>query len=133
MLSKVTLGGNKVDPSLLDNVGIPYNWSRYIYHVGSSLDLHSVIHSRLIAGGKDTRQGRQTVFFTAVNPVTGSQQDESYDVMKPRKVPYKTKWKVYQDAENWINLKSAQDKGSAFWQTHSNALILHDSCASRLS
>ena len=33
-------GGNKVkvDPSLPGKVKIPYNWSEYIYHVGSSLD-----------------------------------------------------------------------------------------------
>ena len=38
-------GGNKVDPSLLDNAKIPHNWSEYFYHVGSSLDLHSTIKS----------------------------------------------------------------------------------------
>ena len=26
-------GGTKVDPSLQDNVDIPYNWIDYIYHV----------------------------------------------------------------------------------------------------
>ena len=30
-------GWNKVDASLLDNVQIPYRWSEYHYHVGSSL------------------------------------------------------------------------------------------------
>ena len=79
-------GGNKDGPSLLDNGEIPY-----IYHVGSSLNLHSIIPSGLIAGGKDTKYGRHTVFFTAVYPVTDSQEDESHDMMKPRKVPYKTK------------------------------------------
>ena len=42
-------GGNKVDPSLQDKVEIPCNWIEYIYHVGSSLDLHSIIQSGLIA------------------------------------------------------------------------------------
>ena len=65
--------GNKVDLSLLEYVEIPCNWSEYIYQVGSSLDLHSVIQSGLI---------------TAVFPVTGSQEDEHYDVMRPRKVPH---------------------------------------------
>ena len=87
-------GGNIVDLSLLDDVEIPYNWTEYIYHVNSSLDLHSIIQSGLTAGRKNTKEGRQTVFFTAVNPVTDSQEDEPYNVMKPRKVPYKTKWKV---------------------------------------
>ena len=30
-------GGNKVDPSLPDDVLIPYKWGEYFYHVGSSL------------------------------------------------------------------------------------------------
>ena len=59
----------------------------------------------LIAGGKDTKEGRQTVFFTAVDPMTDSQEDESYDVAKPRKVQCKTEWKVFPDAVYRINLK----------------------------
>ena len=76
----VTLEETKIDPSLLENVKIPCNWSEYICEVGSSLDLQS----GLIAGGKDTK-GRQTVFFTAVNPMTDLQEEESYDVMKPQR------------------------------------------------
>ena len=57
--SKVTLEETKVDLSLLDNVKIPYMWSKYIYHVGSSLDLYSFIHSDSITGGKETKEGRQ--------------------------------------------------------------------------
>ena len=59
--------------------------------------------------------------------MTGSQEEESYDVMKPRKFLYKTEWKVNQDAVFWINLKSTQDKGLAFWQIGYNAILLHDS------
>ena len=55
------------------------------------------------------------------------QEDEPYDVTKPRQVPYRTRWKVYQNAVCWINLRSAQDEGLAFWQTRSNAIILHNS------
>ena len=35
-------GVNKVDPSVLDNVTIPYMLSECIYHIGSSLCLHSI-------------------------------------------------------------------------------------------
>ena len=86
-----------------------------------------IIHSGLIAGGKDTKEGRQAVFFTAVNPMTDSQEDEPLDVRKPRKVLYRTKWKVFQDALCWINLRNAQDKGSELWQTRFNAIIYEDS------
>ena len=42
-------------------------------------------------------------------------------------MPYRTKWKVHQDAENWVDLKSAHDQGYVFWETLSNAIILNDS------
>ena len=63
----------KFDPTLLlDNVNIPYMWSEYIYHVGRSLYTRSIIHSGLIAGRTDTK-GRQRVFFTALDPMSGEQ------------------------------------------------------------
>ena len=84
---------------------ILYIRSDYIYHDGSSPDLYSVLQSGLIARGKDTKEGRQAVFLTAVNPVTDAQEDEPHDVTNPRKVSYKTEWKVYQDAVHWTHLK----------------------------
>ena len=56
VLSKVTLEGTNIDPSLQDIVEIPYNESEYIHHVGSSLVLQSTVQSGLIAGGKDTKE-----------------------------------------------------------------------------
>ena len=58
------------------------------------------------AGGKDTKEGRQTVFVTAVDPMNEPQEGEPFDVTKPRQVPCRTRWKVYQNALCWINLKS---------------------------
>ena len=64
------------------------------------------IHSGLIAGGQDTKRMK-------TNSILHSRW--SYDRFSrrriPRKVEYKTNWEVLQDAENWINLKRAQDKG----------------------
>ena len=97
--------GNKVDPALQDNEDIQYNWTEYIYHVGSSHDLHLIPQSGLIAGGKDEREERKTVFFTAVGPMNQRQTEEPYDVTLPRVVPYRTKWKVCQNAVYWIKLK----------------------------
>ena len=61
--------GNQIDPALQGNVLLPSDFAEYIYHVGSSHDMHSIIQSGLIPGGKDVKRGRQTVFFTAVNPM----------------------------------------------------------------
>ena len=52
------------------------------------------------------------------------QDDELYDVTE---VPYRTKWKVFQNAVYWINLKGAQDNGVVPGQTHSSAMILDNS------
>ena len=129
---------HKVDPTLQDNVLLPMNFVKYIYHVGCSHDLHSIIQSGLIAGGKGARKGRQTVFFTAVGPMhepLGKEQD--YDVTQPRVVPYKSKWKVHHYAVYWVNISVALKKGSTFYQTQSIAIILHDSvpanCIERVS
>ena len=59
--------------------------------------------------------------------VNEPQEGEPHDVIKPRNVLCRTKWKVYQNAIYWINLKSAEKTGSAFWQNHSNAIISDNS------
>ena len=120
--------GNKVDLSLLV-------WREKLSTIGVSTFMTSVLllicillsNQHWLPEEGIQKEGRQAVFFTAVNRMTEPQKDEPYDVTKPRKVPYKTKWNVYQDAVYWINLKNAQEKGLAFWQTRSNAVILHDS------
>ena len=45
-------GGKKVDPSLQDDVDIPYHWIDYMYHVGSSNDCSSILKSGLRTRGK---------------------------------------------------------------------------------
>ena len=56
-------GRNPIDPSLQDNVLIPDGFFEHIYHVGSSHDLHSILQSGLIPGGKNVKKGRHAVFF----------------------------------------------------------------------
>ena len=46
-------GRNLIDPSLQDNVVIPSNFFRYIYHVGCAINLHSIINLGLIPGGQN--------------------------------------------------------------------------------
>ena len=117
MPSLVTLEESKVDSSLQDNVKISFNWSECIFYDGSSLDLHSILQSGLIVGGKDTKEGRQTTFFTAVNSVSELQKDERYDVTEPQK-----KYRTQRG-----KCTSAHEKGLGFRQTRFNAFILHDS------
>ena len=119
-------GGNKVDLSLQANVEIPYKWIDHIYHAGSSHDCNFVLRSSLVAGQEDSKEGRQAVFFTSVDPINEPQEKKLHDVTKPRQVPYRTRWKVYENAVYRNNLNIAQDEGLGFWQTPANVVVLYD-------
>ena len=68
-------GRNSIDPSLQDNILIPNNFLEYVYLIGCAVNLHSITNSGLIAGGQNSSRDRQTVFFTAVNPMHKNHQD----------------------------------------------------------
>ena len=108
---------------------IPYKWKEYLFHRGCSFNCTSILQSGLIAGGRASREGRQTVFFTPLNPFGDNPDEErpSDDFSKPREVHYHSKWKTIQDAVCWVNLARAQDKGLRFWQTRSNDVIVFNS------
>ena len=88
---------------------------------------YSITKSGLIPGGQNSSRDRQTVFLTAVNPLPKNYQDPvELDLTKPRLASYKQKWKVHQDTVYWVDFQFAQRKGLKFYQTRSNAVILHD-------
>ena len=71
---------------------------------------------------------RQTVFFLLVDPTDKEHKDpDTISSGAPRLAQYMHKaWKRHQDAENWVDIKLAQKKGLKFYQTRSNAIILHE-------
>ena len=71
---------------------------------------------------------RQTVFFTSVDPMNKEHKDpEEINLNAPRLVWHKQKiWKNHQNTVYWVDIKLAQKKGFKFYQTRSNAIILHD-------
>ena len=84
-------GGIAIDPELQDNVLLPEGQTENIYHVGNVSEMHSIIRSGLILGGRSLKRGRQSVFFTFVNPReddTGTEETPC-DLTKPRIAPYK--------------------------------------------
>ena len=68
-------GRNPIDPALQDNILIPNDFFEYIHHIGCPINLHSITNSGLIVGGQNSSRDRQTVFFTAVNPMHKNHQD----------------------------------------------------------
>ena len=61
-------GNQKIDPTLQDLVVIPEGFAPHIFPVGSSHDLHSIITSGLIAGGKDGKQGKTNSILCGREP-----------------------------------------------------------------
>ena len=73
-----------IDPTLQDNVLIPNNFVEYIYHIGCAVNSHSITNSGLIAGGQNSSRDRQTLFFTAANPMNQNFFDpQELDLTKP--------------------------------------------------
>ena len=126
-LFRVISGRNPINPSLQDNVLIPDNFFVYIYYVGCAINLHSITNSGLIPGRQILGRERQTVFFTAVNPMDKEHKDPyNLDLIQPRLAWYKQKtWKGHQDTF-WVDIQLSQRKGLTFHQTRWNALILCD-------
>ena len=104
---------------------LPDDFAEYIYHIGKAFEMHSIIKIGLIPGGKSIRRDRQSVFFTAVNPMDArqDQREVEYDLDKPRIAPNKHTWKAH-NTVHWCNLKLAQRKGLRFYQTRSHAITL---------
>ena len=108
---------------------IPNNFFEYIYQIGCAVSLYTLHHKfRIVTGRTDFGQGRQTVFFTAVETMDKEHKDPyTVDSTAPRLVWYKQKtWKRHQDTVYWVDVQLAQRKGLKFYQSRSNAIILHD-------
>ena len=118
-------GRNLIDPSLQDNVLIPDDFFKCIFHVGCAINLHSTTNSGLIPGGQNLSK-RQTVFFTSVDPMDKEHRDPNkIDLEAPCVAWYhQKKWNKHQNTVYWVDIKLAQKKGLKFYQTRSNAIIL---------
>ena len=107
---------------------IPSNFFQYINHTRCAINLHSIVNSGLIPGGQNLGKERQTVFFTAVNPMNKGHKDpHELDLTKPRLASYKRKkWKRHQDIVYWVEKQLAQQKGFKIYHTRSNAIIFYE-------
>ena len=115
-------GNNLIDPMLQDNVVIGTGIFPYIYHVGCTFNLHSIVNNGLVPGGQNLSR-RQTVFFLPVDPRDESHRNpEHIDFSVPRLARYMhSAWKRRQDAVCWVDIDLAIKEGLTFYQTRSNA------------
>ena len=118
-------GRNLIDPSLQGKVIIQRGFFQHIYHIGCAFNLHSIINNGLIPGGQNSSK-RQTVFFLPVDPRDKKHQDPAnIDLNVPRRAQYlHNACKKHQDAQFWVDINLAIQKGLTFCQTRSNAIIL---------
>ena len=108
-----------------DNVATPSRFFQQIYHIGCAFNLHSIINSGLIPGGRNSGK-RQTVFFLPVDPRDKSHKDpDKIDLNVPRRAQYlHNARKRHQDAVYWVDINLAIRQRLTFYQTRSNAIIL---------
>ena len=48
---------------------IPYGWTKFLYHTGSSYDCRSIVELGVTAGGNSSPKGRRARFSTLVDPM----------------------------------------------------------------
>ena len=65
---------------MLGDVLLPHNWKEFVFHRGSSFNLTSTLQAGLIAGGREARETRHTVFFTSLNPRGTDVEEEFSDL-----------------------------------------------------
>ena len=101
----------------------------YIYHVGCTFNLHSIVRNGLVPGGQNLSR-RQTVFFLPIDPRDENHKhSEHIDFSVPRRARYvHSAWKRHQDAVFWVDINLAIREGLTFYQTRSNAIILQGTC-----
>ena len=87
-------GSNLIDLALQDNVVIGTGIFPYIYQMGSTFNLHSIVRNGLVPGGQNLSR-RQTVFFLLVDPRDEDHKDPEYiDFSAPRLARYlQNAWK----------------------------------------
>ena len=120
--------------SALSKDTLEETWSRLSWWVMSLfyssrvlINVTSSLQGGLIAG-KESKEGRQTVFFTPLDPWRDEAEGEfNDDLSKPSEVHCRSKGKLHHGAVYWINLARAQEPGLQFGQTRSHAIIVHDS------
>ena len=57
-------------------IRIPNTWTEYIFHTCCSFSIQSILENGLIPGGKKSDKGRQSIFFTPLNPFGGDSDEE---------------------------------------------------------
>ena len=50
-----------ISPEMLGHVLKPHNWQEFVFHLGCSFNLSSMLDAGLIAGGRESRENPDTL------------------------------------------------------------------------
>ena len=67
---------------LMCHVAFPYGWKEFLFHLGCSYDVTSILKSGLIAGGRESKEGRKTDYQLSTH--SGTIQTKKNLAMVPR-------------------------------------------------
>ena len=83
---------------------------------GEPMEFEWKIFQGWIPGRQTLKRGRQSVFFTFVNPMEDDNcmEETPCDLTKPRIAPYKDAWRLHQNTVYCCNLKFAWQRGLQF-------------------
>ena len=120
-------GRNLIDPSFSENVCYSEQFLPAYLPCWMCVQSYSIINSGLIPGGQNSSK-RQRVFFLLFDLMDKSHKDPKViDLNVPRHAQYVYyAWKRHQDAVYCVDINLAFRKGLKFYQTRSNAIILHE-------
>ena len=98
--------GEVIACELMDHVAIPIEWKEFLFQRGYSINTNLTYGTHRY--GKESKEGRQTVFFTPLDPWRDETEEEfDSDLFKSRTVHYQSKLKYSQDVVYWIHVDKA--------------------------
>ena len=56
-----------IAPELIGHIAITYDWKDFIFHRSCSHNAKSILETGLVTAGRESKEGRQTIFFTPLN------------------------------------------------------------------
>ena len=69
-------GGITIDPELIGTFWFPANGKEYVFHRDCSFSIITILENGLIPKGKESKGGRQIIFFTPPNPFRENPDEE---------------------------------------------------------
>ena len=98
---------------LRKRVAIPIKRKEFLFQRGYSFNINSRCDTHRC--GKKSKEERQTVFFTPLDPWRDETEEEfDSDLLKSRTVHYQSKLKYSQNDVYWIHVIKSQEKTLTF-------------------